>query len=141
MSTAVVDTFKANASAVTRDYICRPRLEYQTVSGVNGPLVILEGIRQPHYAEIVSLTLADGSKRTGQVLEVAGSRAVVQVFEGTSGIDVKSTRALFSGETMKVGVGEEMLGRVFDGLGRPIDKGPRIFPDEHLDIQGRPLFI
>ena len=111
-------------------------VEYQTVVGVNGPLVILDNIRSPHYSEIVTLTLPDGTKRTGQVLEVSGSRAVVQVFEGTSGVDVKMTRALFSGETMKIGVSEDCLGRVFDGLGRPIDKGPKIFAEEYLDIQG-----
>ena len=72
----------------------------------------------PCYSEIVTLTLPDGAKRTGQVLEVSGSRAVVQVFEGTSGVDVKMTRALFSGETMKIGVSEDCLGRVFDGLGQ-----------------------
>ena len=104
--------------------------------GVNGPLVVLDNIRFPRYAEIVTLTLADGSQRTGQILEVAGQRAVVQVFEGTSGVDVKSTRAVFSGETMKVPVSEDMLGRVFNGLGKPIDDGPRIFADDFLDIQG-----
>ena len=64
---------------------------------------------------------------------------MVQVFEGTSGVDVRKTRALFSGETMKIGVSEDCLGRVFDGLGRPIDKGPKIFAEAYLDIQGQPI--
>lgn len=126
-----------NKEAALRDYSINPRLEYRTVSGVNGPLVILDNVRFPRYAEIVHLTLADGSRRTGQVLEVAGSRAVVQVFEGTSGIDVRGTRAEFSGETFKLPVSEDMLGRVFNGSGKPIDNGPRILPEALLDIQGQ----
>jgi ATP synthase alpha/beta family, beta-barrel domain len=70
--------------AITRDYISQPRLTYKTVSGVNGPLVILDDVKFPKYAEIVQLCLADGTKRSGQVLEVSGSKAVVQVrFEST----------------------------------------------------------
>jgi V-type H+-transporting ATPase subunit B len=83
--------------------------------------------------------LADGSQRTGQVLEVAGSKAVVQVFEGTSGVDVKATKIQFTGDTMKIPVSEDMLGRVFNGSGKPIDRGPRIFADDYLDIQGQPI--
>ncbi|PJF19365.1 V-type proton ATPase subunit B [Paramicrosporidium saccamoebae] len=128
-----------HAAAVTRDYIIDPRLEYRTVSGVNGPLVILDNVKFPKYAEIVSLTLADGTQRTGQVLEVAGSKAVVQVFEGTSGVDVKATKVQFTGDTLKMPVSEDMLGRVFNGSGKPIDRGPRIFADDYLDIQGQPI--
>lgn len=91
------------------------------------------------YAEIVSLTLPDKSQRLGQVLEVSGRRAIVQLFEGTSGIDIKNTKARFMGETMKTGVSEDVLGRSFDGLGRPIDKGPAIIPDSYDDIQGQPI--
>lgn len=83
--------------------------------------------------------MADGSKRTGQVLEVAGSKAVVQVFEGTSGIDVKATKVQFTGDTLKIPVSEDMLGRVFNGSGKPIDRGPRIFAEDYLDIQGQPI--
>lgn len=67
----------------------KPRLKYNTIGGINGPLVILDNVKFPRYNEIVSLTLPDGSERSGQVLEARGNRAVVQVFEGTSGIDVK----------------------------------------------------
>jgi len=67
-----------------KDYAAVPRLEYRTIAGVNGPLVILDNVKLPKYAEIVNLTLGDGTTRSGQVLEVSGSRAVVQVFEGTS---------------------------------------------------------
>ncbi len=90
----------------------------------------------PKYAEIVNLTLPDGTKRSGQVLEVSGRRAVVQVFEGTSGIDAKKTRVEFSGDTLKIPVSEDMLGRVFNGSGKPIDKGPKVLAEDYLDIQG-----
>lgn len=90
----------------------------------------------PKFAEIVTLTLPDGTKRQGQVLEVAGRRAVVQVFEGTHGVDARKTRVEFSGDTLKIPVSEDMLGRVFNGSGKPIDKGPKVFAEDFLDIQG-----
>lgn len=98
-------------------------LAYKTVSGVNGPLVILDDVKFPKYAEIVQLRLADGTTRSGQVLEVSGSKAVVQVFEGTSGIDAKNTLCEFTGDILRTPVSEDMLGRVFNGSGKPIDKG------------------
>ena len=96
---------------------------YKTVVGVNGPLVILDNVKFPKYAEIVNLTLPNGELRSGQVLEVSGNKAVVQVFEGTSSIDAKHTACEFSGDIMRVPVSEDMLGRVFNGSGKPIDKG------------------
>ncbi|ODM90358.1 V-type proton ATPase subunit B [Orchesella cincta] len=125
--------------AVTRDYVSQPRLCYKTVSGVNGPLVILDNVKFPKYAEIVELHLADGTSRTGQVLEISGSKAVVQVFEGTSGIDAKNTMVEFTGDIMRAPVSEDMLGRVFNGSGKPIDKGPQILAEDYLDIQGKPI--
>lgn len=77
----------------------------------------------PKFSEIVQLKLADGSLRSGQVLEVSGSKAVVQVFEGTSGIDAKNTVCEFTGDILRTPVSEDMLGRVFNGSGKPIDKG------------------
>ncbi|KAG6990444.1 V-type proton ATPase subunit B [Fusarium oxysporum f. sp. conglutinans] len=109
-------------------YSVIPRIRYNTVGGVNGPLVILENVKFPRYNEIVTLTLPDGIERSGQVLEARGDRAVVQVFEGTSGIDVK-----------KLGVSEDMLGRIFDGSGRAIDKGPKVLAEDYLDINGSPI--
>ena len=99
-------------NAITRDYIAQPRLTYRTISGVNGPLVILDNVKFPKYAEIVNLSLPDGSQKRGQVLEVTGSKAVVQVFEGTSGIDALKTSCEFTGDIMKTPVAEEMLGRI-----------------------------
>ncbi|KAH9896235.1 P-loop containing nucleoside triphosphate hydrolase protein [Xylariomycetidae sp. FL2044] len=120
-------------------YSIVPHLRYNTISGVNGPLVILSGVSKPSFNHIVSLTLPDGSVRNGQVLEARGDRAVVQVFEGTSGIDVKKTKVEFTGQTMKLGVSEDMLGRIFDGSGRAIDKGPKVLAEDYLDINGSPI--
>jgi V-type H+-transporting ATPase subunit B len=90
----------------------------------------------PSYNEIVQLTLPDGSKRGGQVLEVQGKKAIVQVFEGTSGVDVKATHVEFTGSSMKLPVAEDMLGRIFNGSGNPIDQGPKVFAEDYLDING-----
>jgi len=117
----------------------QPKATYKTVTGVNGPLVILDKVKYAKYAEIVQLQLLDGSIRTGQVLEVSGDKAVVQVFEGTSGIDAKHTKCEFTGEIMKTPVSEDMLGRVFNGSGKPIDNGPPIMPEDYMDIMGQPI--
>uniref|UniRef100_A0A8C9WCY5 Vacuolar proton pump subunit B n=1 Tax=Scleropages formosus TaxID=113540 RepID=A0A8C9WCY5_SCLFO len=93
----------------------------------------------PLYAEIVHLTLPDGTKRSGQVLEVIGSKAVVQVFEGTSGIDAKKTACEFTGDILRTPVSEDMLGRVFNGSGKPIDRGPIVLAEDYLDIMGQPI--
>lgn len=100
-----------NAAAAVRDYHVEPRLEYRTIAGVQGPLVILECVKSPRYAEIVNVTLGDGEQRVGQVLEVAGNKAIVQIFEGTSGIDNTKTRCKFMGDVLKMPISEEMLGR------------------------------
>jgi V-type H+-transporting ATPase subunit B len=87
----------------------------------------------------VNLTLGDGTVRRGQVLEIAQNKAVVQVFEGTSGIDARHTRCEFTGDIMKLPVSEDMLGRVFNGSGKPVDKGPNVLAEDFLDIQGQPI--
>lgn len=128
--------FKAHVDAVARDYVCEPHLEYRTVAGVSGPLVVVECVKKPRYAEIVDIKLGDGSARRGQVLEVDGTRAVVQVFEGTSGIDNRKTTLEFTGEVLKTPVSRDMLGRVFNGSGKPIDGGPAVLAESYLDITG-----
>jgi V-type H+-transporting ATPase subunit B len=114
-------------------------IDYRTVSGVNGPLVILDNVKFPKFAEIVSLTLPDGSVKAGQVLEVSGKKAVVQVFEGTSGVDARSTHVEFTGDVLKMPVSEDMLGRIFNGSGKAIDNGPKVFAEDYLDIMGQPI--
>lgn len=130
---------QANVAASLRDYILKPRIEYRTVTSVNGPLVVCSNIKFPKYAEIVRLTLGDGQERLGKVLEVQGSKAVVQVFEGTTDIDVQRTKIEFTGETQHTAVSTDMLGRVFSGSGIPLDYGPPILADAFLDIEGQPI--
>jgi len=125
--------------APSADVSGQPKATYKTVTGVNGPLVILDKVKYAKYAEIVQLKLLDGTNRTGQVLEVSGDKAVVQVFEGTSGIDAKHTTCEFTGEIMKTPVSEDMLGRIFNGSGKPIDDGPPIMPEDYMDIMGQPI--
>ncbi|PXF41674.1 V-type proton ATPase subunit B [Gracilariopsis chorda] len=134
--TSELEAFNLNKDAAQQDYVLKPRLDYRTVSAVNGPLVILDKVKFPRYAEIVTLTLGDGSKRRGQVLEVDGEKAVVQVFEGTTGIDNLATHVEFSGDIMKTPVSRDMLGRIFNGSGKPIDGGPPVIPEAYLDIAG-----
>merc|ERR1719219_1728916 len=124
---------------VVAGYRPRPKLAYKTIIGVNGPLVILDNCKFPKYAEIVHITLGNGRKRSGQVLEIAGKKAVVQVFEGTTGIDNQRTVCKFSGEVLTMPVSMEMLGRSFNGSGKPIDNGPEVLPRDYLDIMGQPI--
>jgi len=129
-----------NAAAAVRDYSLHPTLDYSSVVAVKGPLVILDNVKLPRAAEIVNITLASGEKRQGQVLEVHGKLAIVQVFEGTAGIDNTYTRCEFSGDVLRMPISEEMLGRVFDGSGRPLDhKDLRTLPEDYLDIMGQPI--
>lgn len=114
-------------------------IEYTTVSEVAGPLMIVEGIKDVAFNEVVKIKTADGEERTGQVLEAFLDKAIVQVFEGTKGLDTDKTSARFIGETMKLGVSKEILGRVFDGTGNPIDNAPPIISEERRDINGNPI--
>ncbi|KAL7928057.1 vacuolar ATP synthase subunit B [Trichoderma chlorosporum] len=99
-------------------YSVTPRIRYNTVGGVNGPLVILENVKYPQYNEIVTLTLPDGTQRSGQVLEARGNDAAHAHNDG-------QTKVEFTGQSLNLGVSEDMLGRIFNGSGRAIDKGPR----------------
>jgi V/A-type H+-transporting ATPase subunit B len=114
-------------------------IEYTTVSEVAGPLMVVEGIKDVSYNEVVKIKTPSGEERTGQVLEAFLDKAIVQVFEGTKGLDTDKTSIRFIGETMKLGVSKEILGRVFDGTGNPIDDAPPIIPEERRDINGNPI--
>ncbi|MEM3960580.1 MAG: V-type ATP synthase subunit B [Sulfolobales archaeon] len=113
--------------------------EYETIREIRGPLLIVEKTTDVAYDELVSIELPNGEKRSGRVLEVGLGYAVVQVFEGTMGISPRGTRVRFLGKTMEIPVSEEMLGRIFDGLGRPIDGGPEIIAEDRRDVNGEPL--
>ena len=129
----------ANVKAVTRNYNIAPRVDYRTVLDVEGPLVILDNVKFPKYAEIVNVRLGDGTVRKGQVLEIAGKRAVVQIFEGTAGIDNLHTHCEFTGDVLRMPISTEMLGRSFNGSGIPIDHGPPVLAEKFLNIQGQPI--
>ena len=113
--------------------------EYKTVSKIAGPLVFVEGVTDIGYGEIVEIQLPSGERKKGQVLDTQKGLAVVQVFGTTAGINLADTTVKFLGETMHIGVSEEMLGRVFNGLGEPRDRGPAIIPEKRLDINGAPI--
>jgi len=117
----------------------KKEIEYKTVSEVAGPLMIVQGIKDVAYNEVVKIKTSTGEERTGQVLEAFMDKAIIQVFEGTKGLDTKNTSARFIGETMKLSVAKDMLGRVFDGTGNPIDNAPPIIAEDRRDINGNPI--
>lgn len=114
-------------------------IEYKTIKSVAGPLVVVNRVRNAAYNEIVRIRLQNQEVRLGQVLETTSQHAVVQVFGPTDGINIDKTSVSFLGETFKVGVSEEMLGRIFDGQGRPKDIGSSVSYDERKDINGEPI--
>ncbi|MBN1125198.1 MAG: V-type ATP synthase subunit B [Sedimentisphaerales bacterium] len=113
--------------------------EYRTVTEIAGPLMLVEGVEGAKYGQIVDIEIADGSTRHGQILQVEADKVLVQVFEGTEGIDVDNSTVRFLGKPMELGVSPEILGRVFDGTGRPKDDGPAIIPQKRLNINGNPI--
>ncbi len=113
--------------------------EYRTVSYITGPLLFVENVHGVSYSEMVDVVLDDGTTRSGQVLECTEHHAVVQVFEGTEGLDVNRTRIRFRDEVAKVDVSGDMLGRIFSGRGLPIDGGPALIPEARLETTGAPL--
>jgi V/A-type H+-transporting ATPase subunit B len=113
--------------------------EYLTVSNIVGPLLIVEKIQEVKYGELVEIETTDGALRRGTVLDISTEKAVVQVFEGTVGLDVDKSRVRFLGRSQQLGVSEEIIGRVFDGSGKPKDRGPQIIAQKMLDISGDPI--
>ncbi len=113
--------------------------EYRTVTEVVGPLMVVEGVEGVKYDELVEIELQTGEKRRGKVLELNGSKAMVQLFEGSTGINLKGTKVKFLGRPLELGVSEDMLGRIFDGMGRPNDGGPAIIAEKRVDINGEPI--
>ncbi|HID04779.1 MAG TPA: V-type ATP synthase subunit B, partial [Aigarchaeota archaeon] len=114
-------------------------VEYTAISEIKGPLMVVEGVATASYDELVEVETAGGERRLGRVLEVGEGRAVVQVFEGTQGLGIEGTKARFLGRTMELGVSTEMPGRVFDGLGRPLDGLPEPLAEDFIDINGEPI--
>jgi len=114
-------------------------VQYSKIAEIKGPLVIVDGVDNAAFDELVEIETTEGEKRLGKVLEVGNGKAVVQVFEGTTGLSVSGTNAKFVGKVMEMPVSEQVLGRVFDGLGRAKDGLPEPVADSFLDINGAPM--
>ena len=113
--------------------------EYSTIREVVGPLMLVEGVSGVKYDELVEIEQENGEKRSGRVLEVDGDRAMVQLFESSQGLKISTSKARFLGRSIELSVSMDMLGRVFDGMGRPRDNGPEIIPEMRLDMNGAPI--
>ncbi|WP_024859717.1 V-type ATP synthase subunit B [Ruminococcus flavefaciens] len=113
--------------------------EYRTIEEAAGPLLLVKDVENVTYGELAEIRLKNGEKRRCRVLEIDGSNALVQLFENAAGINLQDSSVVFSGHQMELGVSEDMLGRVFDGLGRPIDDGPELIPEMRLDVNGLPM--
>ncbi|MFI3166725.1 MAG: V-type ATP synthase subunit B [Bacillota bacterium] len=113
--------------------------EYRTIREVVGPLMLVEGVEGVKYDELVEIEQANGEIRLGKVLQIEKDRAMVQLFEGSQGLQISTAKARFLGKGVELAVSKDMLGRVFDGMGRPIDNGPNIIPEAKLDINGQPI--
>ena len=113
--------------------------EYITIKEVVGPLMVVEHVEGVTYDELVEIEIQTGEIRRGKVLEINQDKAIIQLFEGSSGINLQGSKAKFLGRPLQLGLSEDMLGRVFDGLGRAKDNGPSIIPEKRADINGIPL--
>ena len=114
-------------------------IQYAGLSSINGPLVCLEGVKDVGFDEIATLYLDDGTQRTGRVVQMDGDRVILQVFEGTGGLSLENTKTVFGGKPLEIPLAAEMLGRVFNGVGKPIDGLGAVFPEKYADINGKPL--
>ena len=114
-------------------------LQYVGLKEINGPLVVLEDIEDVSFEEMVEITLDNGSKRTGRVVEIVGNKAIVQIFEGTTSLSLTNTKTKFTGKPMEIPLSKEMLGRIFNGSGKPIDGLKEVFAEKKGDINGLAL--
>lgn len=114
-------------------------LQYVGLSEINGPLVVLDKVKNISYDEVAQIVLNDGSMRLARVVEISGEKAVLQVFEGTKGLSLKNTNTQFMGKPMEMPLSLEILGRIFNGAGKPIDGLGDIYPEKSADINGKPL--
>ena len=115
------------------------RKEYKTIREVVGPLMLVEQVSGVKYDELVEIEQQDGSIRRGRVLEIDRDKALLQLFEGSQGLQISTSKARFLGKSIELDVAPDMLGRIFDGMGKPIDKGPALIPEKNLNINGTPM--
>jgi len=113
--------------------------EYKSIKEIVGPLMLVDGVEGVKYDELVEIEQKDGDIRRGKVLEINRDKALVQLFEGSQGIEMSTSKARFLGRSLTLAVSEDMLGRVFDGMGNPKDGGAPIIPEKRLDINGQPI--
>ena len=114
-------------------------VEYLGLSQINGPLAVLEGLQGAKYDEVVEMNVGGSDRRLGRIIRIDGDRAVIQVFQGTSGMALRNTHTRLTGRPMMLPVSQDMLGRTFDGIGNPIDGLGEITAEEERDINGMPL--
>ncbi|MFC1671264.1 V-type ATP synthase subunit B [Spirochaetota bacterium] len=114
-------------------------IEYTELSVIKGPLVFIEGVKDVGFGDLVELRDGNGDIRIGQTIEIGEDKAIVQVFEGTSGLSLNETKSTFLGKPLEIPVSRDMLGRVFDGLGRPIDGAPQVVSDNFVNVNGLPI--
>lgn len=114
-------------------------IEHIGLSQINGSLIVLDGIKDASYDEMVELTLENGTSRTGRIVQIEGEKVVIQVFEGTHGLSLVNTRTRMTGHPIELALSPEIVGRVFDGLGRPIDGLGEIYPTEKRDVNSSPI--
>ena len=109
-------------------------LKFFTVKEIGGSLLLCESVQGIGYGEVVRVIVPDGDEKVGQVIDVSDKVTVIQIFEETAGLDLKTTAVRFTGETIKLPVSMDMFGRIFSGSGKPADDGPRIIPEDYLDV-------
>ena len=114
-------------------------MQYIGLKEINGPLVVLDHVKNASFDEICELSLDDGPKRLGRIVEIQGEKVVIQVFEGTNGLSLQNTRTKLTGHPMEMPLSPEVLGRIFNGAGKPIDGLGDIYPEKYADINGKPL--
>ena len=114
-------------------------IEYLGLSNIEGPLAVIDGVQGASYEEMVTMTLDDGTKRIGRIIEILGDRAVIQLFQGTGSLSLTNTKTRLMGEPMRIALSKEMLGRTLDGVGNPIDGLGEYFADEVRDVNGQPI--
>ncbi|MEG1846732.1 MAG: V-type ATP synthase subunit B, partial [Oscillospiraceae bacterium] len=114
-------------------------IKHLKLSSINGSLVTLDGVKNASFEEIAEIHLSDGSTRMGRIVKIDGEQVTIQVFEGTRGVSMANTSTTFTGKPMEIALSPEILGRVFDGLGRPIDGLGEVYPVEKRDVNGSPI--
>ena len=114
-------------------------IEHLGLEQINGPLILLDGVPGASYEEVVELRLDNGEKRVGRVIGIEGEKIIVQVFEGTRGLSLTNTKTVMTGRPMELGLSSEVLGRIFDGIGRPIDSMGDVFPEKWVNVNGMPI--